>query len=207
MQEAKLIIGLGNPGKQYERTRHNMGFLIVQQIAKSYGVELQSKPQLLGQFAKAQKGDQTILFLLPMTYMNLSGRSVQRCVDFYKIDVSRIFVVVDDIYLPFGKMRLREKGQSGGHNGLKNIDEHLTTSNYTRLRVGIGQSQTEDLSKFVVGKFTKDEEDNLDQVIENASSITNTWIDFGLKQALNTLSKIFQEESSKNTDSLKENLS
>ncbi len=200
MQNAKLIIGLGNPGKQYENTRHNMGFLVVRELARMHGATLQSKPQLLGEFAKANVGGQTLIFLLPMTYMNLSGRSVQRCVDFYKLDVSNLFVIVDDIYIPFGKMRLREKGQSGGHNGLKNIDEHLGTENYTRLRVGIGGSQTEELSDFVVGKFKKDEVEKLPGVIDSAMEITNAWINSGIKEALETLSRVFQGKSEKKSN-------
>lgn len=204
MQKARLIVGLGNPGKEYEYTRHNIGFLIVQELVKRYGSSLQKKTQLMGDFAKATKGDQTYLFLLPMTYMNLSGRSVRRCIDYYRLMINRLIVIVDDVYLPFGKMRLREEGQSGGHKGLKSIDECLGTNRYARLRVGLGQSKTQNLSDFVIGKFNSDELEKLPKVIDSAAEVVQSWIDFGTKAALETLSKFLSSPDQQDKGSLEE---
>lgn len=193
MSQAKLIVGLGNPGKQYEETRHNMGFLVVDELARKFQVEFKSKSQLLGQFAKISTESGLLIFLKPSTYMNLSGQSVGRCKDFFKVQTSDILVIFDDIYLPFGKLRLKDSGQSGGHNGIKSIDAQIE-KNYTRLKVGIGNPDYEDLSSFVLGKFRASEFEALPSVIESAAEVATVWCKSGIKAALESLSKVSNDQ-------------
>lgn len=133
-QRPRLIVGLGNPGSRYVRTRHNAGFLAVEGLATKLGADWQSSPKWQGLVAR----NQDLFLLLPQTFMNLSGQAVAALAAFYKIPPAAILVVLDDFALPFGKLRLRTKGSEGGHNGLRSIIEHLGTTEFPRLRLGIG---------------------------------------------------------------------
>src|SRR5258708_5742010 len=133
-----LIVGLGNPGREYALTRHNMGYLIVQAFAKAQEWNFKEEMYFEAHVAKGTIEGIKVQLLLPTTYMNLSGRSVQRYVEFYKIPVEGLIVVVDDVALDFGQLRLRTMGSPGGHNGLKSIQYALGTHHYKRLRIGIG---------------------------------------------------------------------
>lgn len=133
-----LIIGLGNPGRQYEETRHNVGFMLLDQIALAEGAVFKSEPKFQAHIAKL--GDGTIL-MKPQTFMNLSGRSVRQLLGFYKWEADRMLVVYDDVALPLGHLRFREKGSAGGHNGIKSIIEHLGGDGFPRLKLGIGAAR------------------------------------------------------------------
>lgn len=185
-----LIVGIGNPGKQHENTRHNLGFSIVQQMAKQYRINL--KNQLHGYIGSNLLEENRIFLLLPTTYVNESGRAVQYYRNFFQISMQTILIIVDDLALPFGTMRLRQKGSSGGHNGLKSIEKYLGTQNYARLRIGIGKENTLiDKVQFVLEPFAKEEQKELSTIIEEAIVIITTFISEG-EQRAKTLASLFQ---------------
>ncbi|GAB4186572.1 MAG: aminoacyl-tRNA hydrolase [Simkaniaceae bacterium] len=171
-----LIAGLGNPGKKYQYTRHNLGFLILEKMAEEFQIVLQKKP--LGRIGSGLMEGKKIYLLMPSTYMNLSGTAVRFYSDYYKIPYANIIVAVDDVEIPFGSMRLRLKGGSGGHNGLKSIKQHLGTEEYPRLRIGIRTKDIKeaDLANFVLENFTDPERQKLPKIIDEAVSIIKTFI-------------------------------
>jgi PTH1 family peptidyl-tRNA hydrolase len=150
-----LIIGLGNPGRQYENTRHNIGFMLLDRIAAAAGASFQPVPRWQCQLAK-EPGNGTLL-LKPQTFMNLSGRAAQQVLAFYKWPPERMLVIYDDAALPLGTLRFREKGSAGGHNGIKSIIQTLGTDAFPRLKIGIGSSQPGNMVGHVLGKFSPDE--------------------------------------------------
>jgi PTH1 family peptidyl-tRNA hydrolase len=187
-----LIVGLGNPGSEYEKTRHNVGFMVVSSLANQLGISLQKKKEFVSQFAQGVLAGNKVILLLPMTYMNLSGDAVRRCMDFYKIPKENVVVVSDDVALPFGKLRIRKKGSSGGHNGLKNIEQRLASSDFIRVKVGVGFDSTMDLADYVLATFTKVEQATLPSLIEETNAVLMTLIKDGYDKAvecIDTLSK------------------
>ena len=169
------IIGLGNPDKKYEKTRHNVGFDVIDELAEQMGIEVKTKRHkaLCG---IGTIGSEKVVLVKPQTYMNLSGESVRAVMDFYKLDAkSDIIVVSDDISLPVGKIRIRTKGSAGGHNGLKSIISHAGTDGFTRIKVGVGANEG-DLVKHVLGKFSKQDRVFVDDAIRDAASAVNKFI-------------------------------
>lgn len=161
-----LIVGLGNPGKQYEQTRHNVGFMVLDRLAAASGATFQSAPKWQSQLAKIP-GDGTVLFK-PQTFMNLSGRAVQQILSFHKWTPEQMLVVYDDVALPLGTLRFREKGSAGGHNGIKSIIQHLGTDAFPRLKLGIGASEPGEMTGHVLGKFSPDERPVLENMLATA---------------------------------------
>lgn len=157
-----LIIGLGNPGKQYEETRHNIGFMLLDRIAQKGGVIFRTEPKFQAHIAKLEDG--TVL-MKPQTFMNLSGRSVRALMAFFKWDPERILVIYDDVALPLGHLRFREKGSAGGHNGIKSIIEHVGSDVFPRLKLGIGSSRPGEMTGHVLGKFAPDEREELENML------------------------------------------
>jgi len=169
----KLIVGLGNIGKEYENTRHNIGFIAIDELLKNQNYSEINKPQFKGTLYKSKD----YLFLKPSTYMNLSGESVRAVKDFYKIDNDDIIVIHDDLDLKLGALRFKKGGGHGGHNGLKSIDSHIG-NDYHRIRIGIGRP--EDKSKvvdFVLGKFKNEELEKLKQTLDNVKKAIFDWND------------------------------
>ncbi len=164
------IIGLGNPGKKYSKNRHNIGFLVLENLSKKYNSNFLLKDKLKSYFSEFKINDCTYRLFLPNTYMNNSGDAVRAIVDWYKINLDQIFVIVDDKDLPLGKIRFRKKGSSGGHNGLKSIIEKLQTNNFNRIRIGIGSPPSiNGTNKFntishVLGNISLEEKSILDKV-------------------------------------------
>ena len=168
----KLIVGLGNPGREYENTRHNIGFMFIDEYAKQKGVEI-NKKKFNGLYIDfINNGEKTIL-LKPQTYMNLSGESVRGFVEFFKIKIEDILIISDDLDMPIGKFKLRPTGSSGGHNGLKNIELHLNTQNYKRLKIGISHNKDIDTKDYVLGNLSKENKD----IINDLKKIVNNIID------------------------------
>ena len=167
-----FLIGLGNPGKKYSKNRHNIGFLILEILSKKYNSNFFLKEKVKSSCSEFKINDSTYRLFLPNTYMNNSGDAVRAIVDWYKIDLDQIFVIVDDKDLPLGKIRFRKKGSSGGHNGLKSIIDKLQTRNFNRIRIGIGSPNSiNGTGKFntishVLGNITKEEKSILDKVYE-----------------------------------------
>lgn len=174
------MVGLGNPGRQYERTRHNAGFRVAELLAQRHGAAAW-RSKFNGKFAEAP--DMGALLLLPQTYMNDSGESVAPCAAYFKIQPENILVVCDDINLPFGRLRFRRSGSDGGHNGLKSIILALNSLEFPRLRIGIGRSG-EDAIDHVIGAFSKDEEAALPEIIGRAADGVELFLRDGAAAAI-----------------------
>ena len=166
----KYIVGLGNPGKEYKNNRHNIGFLILEYLTNKYESKFTLKNKLKSRFSEFKINNLTYRLFLPNTFMNKSGEAVKAIVDWYKLDLDQLFIIVDDIDLPVGRIRYRKKGGSGGHNGLKNIIENLHTQNFNRIRIGIGSPKTIQKSSnyntisHVLGNISSEEKLILDKV-------------------------------------------
>lgn len=163
----KLIIGLGNPGPEYLFTRHNVGFMVIDRIILTK--QLTERERFDGFYARFKYQKQDVIVFKPDTYMNLSGEAVQQIVHYFKIDLSDILVVYDDMDLPVGSMRLRENGGTGGHNGMKSIVQHLNSDQFKRLRIGIGKHPLMEAADYVLGKIQEEEKPLYRQVIIDAS--------------------------------------
>ena len=180
-----LIVGLGNPGTQYEKTRHNAGFMVADAFASAYRASFQPW-QKLGTYAKTSVNGQEVLIAKPMTYMNLSGQMVSNLARFYKIPPTHILVCFDDMSLNLGDIRLRPSGSAGGQKGMKNIIELLGTDKIARLRVGIGpKPERFDAANFVLAKFTKEETPVLERAVERAVEALDVYLRDGLERAMN----------------------
>ena len=181
----KLVVGLGNPGRKYQGTRHNVGFDVIAELARRHA---RSEPQKKyhGEVIAAEVGSEKLLLLCPHTFMNLSGTSVLEARDFYKIDPANILVVCDDFQLPLYKIRLREKGSSGGQKGLADVIRRLGTDTVPRLRVGVGEVPAGwDPADFVLGKFTKAEQPDKELAVVKAADAVEIWVTSGIATAMN----------------------
>ena len=165
----KLFVGLGNPGKTYEKTRHNIGFFVLDELARTLNVEISQK-KFKGLICQAIIQSEKVILLKPQTFMNLSGESVILVKNYYQIADEDVILIYDDLDLPLGKLRLREKGTAGGHNGIKSIIQHLNTSELKRIRIGIGSDENMNQKDFVLGKFSKEEQKTLKESVALASS-------------------------------------
>lgn len=180
----KLIVGLGNPGKEYEDTRHNVGFEWVRAYADKYSAVL-SKSKFEALYTEIEKEGEKIFFVLPQTYMNLSGRSVLGFLQFFKLNPSDLMVIHDELDLPVGRMKLIRKGGAAGHRGVLSIQESLGTQEFSRLRIGIGRpSENEQVADFVLKKFQKAERQLLDPLLVKAIKGLDLWIEKGIEAAL-----------------------
>jgi len=165
----KLIVGLGNPGSEYRQTRHNIGFEVVEHLAEITNISL-DQSKFNGLFGKGKIQGQDVVLLKPLTYMNASGESVGPFMRFYKVDLSDLIVVYDDLDLAVGKMRLRLKGSAGGHNGMKSIIQHVGSQDFKRVRVGIGRPEgRQPVVDFVLKPFSKEERLVVEETIEKAA--------------------------------------
>lgn len=167
----RLLAGLGNPGSQYANTRHNLGFMVLDEVARLLGWEWKEEKRFLGKIAKGKVKGETVVLLQPLTFMNESGRSIRQVLNFFKWTPENVLIVVDDVAIPFREMRLKEKGNPGGHNGLKSVEQHLGTRDYARLRMGVGDQERGSLHKHVLGRFTKGEEEKLDAFLTEGMKI------------------------------------
>jgi PTH1 family peptidyl-tRNA hydrolase len=180
----KIIVGLGNPGSQYARTRHNIGFEVVDYLAKAPGCS-PFREKFEAFVAELKEGDEAVLLVKPLTFMNLSGRAVRAVLDFYKLPVEQLLVVCDDFNLPLGKLRIRVKGSHGGQNGLRNIQEQLGTDAYSRLRIGVGQPVPGEAVDFVLSKFKPGERPATEEAIALAAQAALVWVRQGVEACMN----------------------
>ncbi len=183
MAELKVVLGIGNPGKEYEGTRHNIGFAVVDALAQRYGVTVSNKKwdALYGEALIPEAGVK-LLLVKPQTYVNLSGKTLQAIMTFYKLPPESCMIVVDDLNLKFGDLRMREQGSAGGHNGLRDI-ERLIGKNYPRLRIGIGSPKGNQVN-YVLGKFSPEEQADLTKLITKATDACETWFKEGCDPAM-----------------------
>jgi PTH1 family peptidyl-tRNA hydrolase len=180
----KLIVGLGNPGAQYEGTRHNVGFRVVEELARRLGAEFTSWGD--SRTARARKSGDSLLIAKPQTFMNLSGFPVIALLGFYKIEIPDLLVVTDDVNLPLGRLRARARGSEGGHNGLRSIVEQLGTEDFARLRVGVGRGdKRRDLADHVLAKFEPNEREEIERGIGRATDAAELFLTDGIVKVMN----------------------
>jgi PTH1 family peptidyl-tRNA hydrolase len=184
-EKSYMIVGLGNPGKEYEKTRHNMGFLAVGALAKKWGWGFKKSLKLKSFLAKGKFGEKDVFLVLPETYMNLSGEAVGSGMEYFKIEMSHMLLVVDDVDIPFGEFRLKEHSGCGGHKGLQSVEMHLGCNAYPRLRIGIGDRKEGSLEDYVLTPFSQEEAKELPQVLDEAVAIVELWLKEGMQQATN----------------------
>lgn len=179
----KIIVGLGNPGPRYAGTRHNVGFVVLDELARRLNTGF-TLAKYHGVIAEARVAGEKVLLLKPETFMNLSGQSVARAVRYNAVERDDLLVALDDVELPVGRLRLRAQGSAGGHNGLKSIIEHLGDDRFPRLRLGVGREAGGDLVNHVLGRFTPDERIDAERMVPLAADAVMVFIEQGLERAM-----------------------
>jgi PTH1 family peptidyl-tRNA hydrolase len=192
----KLIVGLGNPGRLYIDSRHNIGFSVVKALAKDWKVALKKDKGTSSLSAKVKFANENLILALPLTFMNLSGTAVKALLKKYKVDLNNLFVICDDLDLEFGRIKVRPCGSSGGHRGLKSIIESLKTQSFCRLRIGIGRPLNKDrgCAEFVLTPFSKKEKAEVKDILETAKSCVLSWITKGITETMNVFNKRSKNE-------------
>ncbi|MCA0993684.1 aminoacyl-tRNA hydrolase [Pseudalkalibacillus hwajinpoensis] len=180
----KLIVGLGNPGKKFNNTRHNVGFMAIDQLAKEMGIALDQK-KFQGVYGKGMVNGEAVYLLKPQTFMNLSGESVRPLMEYFNIEVADLLVIYDDLDLPTGKVRIRQKGSAGGHNGMKSIITHLHTQEFKRVRIGIDRSARQTVIDYVLKPFSKEEEEPIQLAIEQTAKACEAWTTTSFPEVMN----------------------
>ena len=180
----KLIVGLGNPGKEYENTRHNCGFMVIDELARQNHVDV-NQNKFKGLYVKTKISGEDVILLKPQTYMNNSGESVQAYMNFFKIDKEDVLIIYDDLDTNVGRIRLRLDGSAGGHNGIKSLINHLGGQNFKRLRVGIDRHKFIKIIDYVLGNFTKEEQPFIQEAVVKASEAVECFIKTDFVKAMN----------------------
>lgn len=171
----KLIVGLGNPGREYENTRHNCGFMAIDYLADELGVSV-NQAKFKGLYTKTKIDGEDVILLKPQTYMNLSGESVQEVMNFFKISKEDVLVIYDDLDLPVGKIRIRANGSAGGHNGIKSLIAHMNGQDFKRIRIGIDRHPYIPVVDYVLGKFTSEELVSLKEALKLSSTVAKAFV-------------------------------
>jgi len=186
MENLYLIVGLGNPGAEYARTRHNAGFQTADRLAERWGSAWTYEKKFDACLARTERAGRRVLVCKPQTYMNASGEAVAAVQSYYRVPLPQLLMVVDDADLPLGALRLKPGGGSGGHHGLESIEQHLGARDYARLRIGIGrQDGAREITGHVLGRFHSTEQALVDKVINMASDAAECWVDAGIQKAMN----------------------
>lgn len=188
MSDTKMVVGLGNPGEAYKDTRHNMGFKVVDALAKALDIDI-SKKKFNARFGTGERESKKLILLKPWQYMNRSGQSVATAMGFYKLDVGDLLVVTDDMDLEPGRIRLRAKGSAGGHNGLADIIAWLGTNEFARCRIGIGRNAQQEAADFVLDKPAEADRALLAEAAERARDAVLCWIENGIETAMNKFNR------------------
>ena len=180
----KMIVGLGNPGKQYERTRHNSGFMAIDKVAEKLNLNINKK-----EFAALTAKNNQVILVKPQTYMNNSGEAVSQIMKYYHVDINDLLIIYDDLDLKYGQLRLRLKGSSGGHNGIKSIINYIHSENFKRIRIGIEKNPLIETADYVLGKVEKDKQQLFDDSIEKASQAAIEFITDEFEKIMNKYNK------------------
>ena len=185
----KLVAGLGNPGSQYRGTRHNVGFDVLDRLAARHGLTFEFGPVDALQ-AKWRLGSDVVLLVKPQTFMNLSGEAIGSVCRYYRVSVADVLVVCDDVNLPLGRLRVRGSGSEGGHNGLRSVAQHLGTTDYARLRIGVGRGDTRrDLADHVLSRFEPEEQTGVNDAIDRSAEAVEAWVHHGTAYVMNTYNR------------------
>jgi peptidyl-tRNA hydrolase, PTH1 family len=195
MENLFLVVGLGNPGKEYAKTRHNAGFLLVEKLAEQWRANWTAEKKFNSRLARAERSGRKSVLCQPQTFMNASGEAVRAVSDFFRLPPEKILLVVDDADLPFGEIRLRGSGSSGGHHGLESVEEHLGTRDFPRLRIGIGRKDSSrQITNYVLGQFAKDEAELLEKVLARATKQVECWASDGIAKAMSQFNGAINKE-------------
>lgn len=182
----KLLVGLGNPGLKYTKTRHNIGFMVMDDLAKELGVKLKKHKTFHGEYNEWTVNGERILLLKPLTYMNRSGQSVRAVMDYFDIDPANILIIYDELDLPVGTVKFRKTGGHGGHNGLRSIIEHAGTKTFNRARIGIGRpSEGKSVTAHVLDRFNKEERSDMEQTRLHVTKACKTWTENDFDHVMN----------------------
>ncbi|HWW02696.1 MAG TPA: aminoacyl-tRNA hydrolase [Candidatus Acidoferrum sp.] len=196
MENLYLIVGLGNPGSDYARTRHNAGFLVLDRLVERWRASWAYEKKFNARLARAELGARRVLLCQPQTFMNASGEAVMAVKDFFRVALTRLLVVVDDADLPLGHLRLRPGGSSGGHHGLESIEQHVGSRDYPRLRIGIGrQDGAREITRHVLGRFGSTEAPLADKVLTVASDQAETWLEAGIQTAMSQFNGVVADSA------------
>lgn len=202
-----LFAGLGNPGKKYEKTRHNIGFMVIEQLAKRLGWPIKEEKRFQTLVARGDVKGVKLHLIFPQTYMNESGKAIRRYLDFYRMKPEDLVVVTDDIAIDFGSIRLRKQGSTGGHNGLLSVQSSLSTQNYKRLRMGVGSPPwpgEDALASYVLSAFNAEERESLEPFVDTAVDILMRLLHEDIDRVMNDINKK-KKNRSPNTDQEKQN--
>jgi peptidyl-tRNA hydrolase, PTH1 family len=202
MENLYLIVGLGNPGKRYERTRHNAGFLAVDRLARRWSLAWATEARFDARSARVDREGRRVLLVQPQTFMNLSGDAVGRYVTYYRVALDRMLVVVDDADLELGTLRLKPRGSSGGHHGLESIESRLGTREYARLRIGIGRRPEgpREITDYVLGRFEPSEWRGFERVLERSADQMECWMAEGMSVAMNRYNGVLAPTEQESTE-------
>jgi peptidyl-tRNA hydrolase, PTH1 family len=191
MENQYLVVGLGNPGAEYARTRHNAGFLVAEKLAQRWRADWKFERKFNARLARVERDGLRVILCEPQTFMNSSGEAVGPLVTFYRVQLNQLVVVVDDADLPLGEIRLRASGSSGGHHGLESIEKHLGSRNFARLRIGIGRTDgAREIAGYVLGRFSPAEMAPAEKVLAAASDQVECWLTAGIQKAMNEFNGI-----------------
>ncbi|MBD1383172.1 aminoacyl-tRNA hydrolase [Metabacillus arenae] len=181
----KVIVGLGNPGRQYEETRHNVGFMVIDELSKRLAIPLE-KSKFNGIYGIGHISGEKVMLVKPLTYMNLSGECVRPLMDYYEVDHDELVVIYDDLDLAAGKVRLRTKGSAGGHNGIKSLIQHFGTQSFNRVRIGISRPENGmKVTDYVLGKFLPEEGNLITEAIQHSADACEKWMTTPYLQVMN----------------------
>lgn len=200
MEELRLIVGLGNPGAEYAKTRHNAGFMLVELLAAKWRSDWKAERKFQARLAKVERDGRRVVLCQPQTYMNASGETVGPLVKFYQMPLRQMIVAVDDADLPLGEIRLRPGGGNGGHHGLESIEQHLGSREYPRLRIGIGrQGAQREITGHVLGRLNAGEMAVMERVLARATEQVECWLAHGLQKAMSQFNGVVDDPTNEGT--------
>jgi PTH1 family peptidyl-tRNA hydrolase len=181
----KLIVGLGNPGKRYEKTRHNVGFWVIDRLSSTWDIPI-LKEKWKAIVGEGNVKGESVILMKPLTYMNLSGEAVRMAIDWLKLDIEDVLIIYDDLDISVGKMKLKQKGSSGGHNGIKSLIHHLKTEEFKRIKLGIGRPlHPQPIESYVLSSFREEEMDEMNVIVDRAQDAVDYWLSYGFLKATN----------------------
>lgn len=198
MSDIRMVVGLGNPGREYENTRHNVGFMVLDRLVKDLGTHFE--PFAKWECTLAKHPQNGVLLVKPLTFMNMSGRSISKIVRYFKWDSSQVLVVYDDAALDFGRIRLREKGSHGGHNGVRSMIEHLGSDVFPRIKLGIGSGRENEMVGHVLGKFLESERESLQNMLAMSANAVQDSLSRGVAAAANLYNTIGKQTLNKSNE-------
>lgn len=200
MEDLHLIVGLGNPGVEYAKTRHNAGFMLADLLANRWRADWNNEKKFQSRVAKAERNGKRLVLSEPQTFMNLSGEAVGSLVKYYQLPLKQLIVAVDDADLPLGEIRLRPSGSSGGHHGLESIEQHLGSREYARLRIGIGRKDSRrEISGHVLGRLNATEMVVMEKVLARAAEQVESWLAHGLPKAMSQFNGVIEDSTNEGT--------